>query len=104
MKMVKILFWILCGGVILFVILLSFLPFSLALLWAGGLTGWIGFVVISLYFKHEIHWLEDKSIVCPNCHHRVDMTFLDDKPAFERSCPYCNFPLSQKYRKTSGGK
>lgn len=102
-KVLRQLFWIVVIGVVLFFLLRTIMPVWLALLWAIGFSGWLGAVIVWLYVTHQIHWLEDKIIRCPQCHHLVDITFLDGKPAFHRKCPYCGYDLVD-YHRLRGGK
>ncbi|MCX7882557.1 MAG: hypothetical protein N2314_04990 [Brevinematales bacterium] len=97
-KVVKQFLWIVGVGCGLFLLLQTVMPRWLALLWAGGFAGWFGLLVLWLYVTHQIHWLEDRVIHCPQCHHMVDITFLDGKPAFQRNCPYCGYDLSSHHR------
>ncbi len=97
MRFVKMTIFLGLLGVGLFFLFQTIFPMKLALLWTSAVVGWFGFVVLWLYFTHQIHWLEDRVLTCPQCHHRVDVTFLDGKPVFQRNCPYCGFDLSERH-------
>lgn len=103
-KVLKQFLWIAGIGAAFFLLLKTVMPTWLALLWSGGFAGWLGVVILWLYITHQIHWLEDRVIHCPQCHHVVDMTFLDGKPAFQRNCPYCGCDLSSHYHRLRGEK
>jgi len=102
MRIGRILFFDLLAGAILFFLFQTIMPRWLALLWAGVFSGWIMVVILWLYTHHQIHWLEDRVIRCPQCHHMVDMTFLDNQPIFQRNCPYCGYDLTALHHHHKG--